>query len=556
MAISGFRGFAWVVILVGGNAASAAGFQTAAQAAAKHSCTVDHAPPSEADKALQERRYDDAEKLYSDVLKASPGSGKAMAGLVRVTLNQGKLADALAQAMKFAKDHPEDAQVQDALGEVRYRRGEVEEATLAYARSLALDPCAARTRYDVSRYKNLNGLYASAQKDLDTAHALAPDDKTIARAWQNTQHTPLTPDEQIAGLKRQKEDPKLTDEQKAAIESAITAVRSQEKGDCQLAQPVETAKVTMWPSNSMNSPSYPPTQSGIDVYINGKRRRFIVDTGASGLVLSKDAAKSMGLTPEAEVKSGGIGDGGLMGTYLAHVDSVKIGGMEFHNCMVHVLESKTMQWTDGLLGPDVFRSFLVTLDFPVGELRLSPLPARPDETAVAATLGTGGEQEEGTGEGLTIAQAKKDRYIAPQMKNWTPVFRSGHHLIFPTVLGTNATTKLFIMDTGAGTNLVSIDAAREVTHVSFDSDNKVKGVSGDVKHVAGTDSLMIQFAHVRQQIPDGALAIDTSSISRGSGVEISGFIGYPILKELLIQIDYRDNLVNVTYTPHMEPKAR
>jgi hypothetical protein len=42
---------------------------------------------------------------------------------------------------------------------------------------------------------------------------------------------------------------------------------------------------------------------------------------------------------------------------------------------------------------------------------------------------------------------------------------------------------------------------------------------------------------------------DTSSISRSIGVDISGFIGFPTLRELVVSIDYRDNLVHVVYDP-------
>ena len=34
-----------------------------------------------------------------------------------------------------------------------------------------------------------------------------------------------------------------------------------------------------------------------------------------------------------------------------------------------------------------------------------------------------------------------------------------------------------------------------------------------------------------------------------SGVEISGIIGFPKLRELVISIDYRDNRVHVVYDP-------
>ena len=42
---------------------------------------------------------------------------------------------------------------------------------------------------------------------------------------------------------------------------------------------------------------------------------------------------------------------------------------------------------------------------------------------------------------------RRDRYVAPDMKDWTKVFRYGHLLIFPTTVGPTV-RKLFAMDTG------------------------------------------------------------------------------------------------------------
>jgi predicted aspartyl protease len=438
---------------------------------------------------------------------------------------------------------------------VRYRRGEVDEASKAYDRATELDPCLARTHFDIARFMNLNGRYASAQVQLNMAHYLAPGDPSIERAWRETQQVQETPEQTIARLKRMEERGDLTEERKAAIENSIQAIQAQEKGNCELVQPVKSAKLTMWASNGTNSSTRPPTNSGVDVFLNGKRRRFIVDTGASGLLLSKEAAKSLGLTPEAELKTFGFGDSGPSGTYVAHVDSVKIGGLEFHNCIVRVLENHNMPWTDGLLGPDVFRSFVVTLDFPGSEMRLSPLPKLPDDAvATPASLGTSGDGSDQRTAGMTLAESRRDRYIAPEMKDWERVYRSGHDLIFPTQIG-KVPKKLFIMDTGSGQDLISIQAAKEVTGVSAAVGGQVRGISGKVDKVSGTDALYLQFAHVREVIPIGINAIDLSNWSRSTGVEISGFIGYPMLKELVISIDYRDNLVKVEYKPHVEARA-
>ena len=250
-----------------------------------------------------------------------------------------------------------------------------------------------------------------------------------------------------------------------------------------------------------------------------------------------------------EIKIGGIGDAGLQNTFVTHVDDIRIGALHFNNCQLEVFEGKNvLPNVDGLIGADVFRDFLVTLDFPALEMRLSPLPKRPDETAEALSLST--EGDETATPGKSLADLRKDRYVAPEMKDWERFFRSGHFIIFRTAIG-NTPRKLFIMDTGAGLNLISPAAAREVTGVSSDTDMQIHGVNGAVKTVFSTGALYLQFAGVRQQT-HGLSSIDTGDISRSTGVEVSGFLGYPILKELKIEIDYRDNLAHVSYAPHVE----
>jgi predicted aspartyl protease len=137
--------------------------------------------------------------------------------------------------------------------------------------------------------------------------------------------------------------------------------------------------------------------------------------------------------------------------------------------------------------------------------------------------------------------------VAPEMKNWTPVFRVGHYLIFPTKIG-DAPLKLFLMDTGAQMGMISPAAAREVTHVSTDELMHVSGLNGQVKNVLMADKVTIRFANVAQTL-QGMTSYDSSALAHSAGVEISGLIGFPTLRELVISIDYRDNLVHVVYDP-------
>ena len=55
-----------------------------------------------------------------------------------------------------------------------------------------------------------------------------------------------------------------------------------------------------------------------------------------------------------------------------------------------------------------------------------------------------------TGErgGATAQRGLHDRYIAPEMKDWTRVYRYGHELLLPVRIG-EAKSRLFLVDTGA-----------------------------------------------------------------------------------------------------------
>jgi hypothetical protein len=140
-----------------------------------------------------------------------------------------------------------------------------------------------------------------------------------------------------------------------------------------------------------------------------------------------------------------------------------------------------------------------------------------------------------------------DRYIAPEMQSYTPVYRVGHQLILPAAIN-NEKLKLFILDTGASSTSISPQAAREVTKVRSDDNTSVEGISGKVKRVYSADDVTFRFAHLSQKVRD-VISFDTSEISKDSGMEISGFLGATTLGLLTMQIDYRDGLVKFDYDP-------
>jgi hypothetical protein len=133
------------------------------------------------------------------------------------------------------------------------------------------------------------------------------------------------------------------------------------------------------------------------------------------------------------------------------------------------------------------------------------------------------------------------------MKDYVPFFRSGHYVILPTRLN-GKTQRLFMVDTGAFSTAISPEAAREVTKVHGSSPGAVRGLSGDVAKVSFSEAILFQFAGIQQQNND-LYSFDTSGMSRGAGMEISGFLGSTVLRQLTISIDYRDGLIKFDYDP-------
>jgi hypothetical protein len=468
-----------------------------------------------------------------------------MAGLIRTTLAEGKLPEALAMAIKDGIAHPDDPTLLNALSEVRFRRGETDEAGLAMNRSVKLNHCIGLTHFLMSRYLYLLGLYASSQRELERAYWLSPDNSDIARRWRATHAVPQTAEQRLATLKKRLDNPSLTDPQKDAINAAVKGVESNEKGGCELVSPVEEAKFPIIPVPDNGSIEI-MNEGGLDVQLDGKKKRLEIDTGASGMTLSNAAAKAAGLVPEYQIKIGGVGDDGPANAYVTHVDDIRIGKMEFHNCMVQVVApGNTLERiADGLIGPDVFRDYLVTLDYPGREMRLSPLPHLPDQQmAKPIALSTSDDVETP----LSFADRARDRYIAPEMKDWTPVFRSQHMLIVPTLVNTSP-LKLFLLDTGSQMSLLSPSAAKEVGQASDFTGVQLQGVGGLVRKVPAVGNVSMTFAQIRQTRRN-MLILDTSGLSRNVGAEISGIVGFPILRELVLSIDYRDNLIHLTYDP-------
>ena len=70
--------------------------------------------------------------------------------------------------------------------------------------------------------------------------------------------------------------------------------------------------------------------------LNDRNVRLLLDTGAGGIMVSSKVAEKAGLTRISAVHYGGIGDKGLQSGYTAVADHIRIGELEFQDCVVAV----------------------------------------------------------------------------------------------------------------------------------------------------------------------------------------------------------------------------
>ena len=62
----------------------------------------------------------------------------------------------------------------------------------------------------------------------------------------------------------------------------------------------------------------------------------------------------------------------------------------------------------------------------------------------------------------------------------------------------------------------------------------------------------MRFGHL--QLPSlDTITIDFSTLSRHTGTEVSGFLGFAMLRVLEVKLDYRDGLVDFVYDPKRIP---
>ncbi len=473
---------------------------------------------------------------YNAILKNDPNVSMAYVGMARVYLKMKKPEDANTAANKALTMSPMLNAAHVAMGEVYFRQGQIDDADKEFRAVVKSGAVDARAYLGLARVFFANANYRHAVILLDRAREIDPNDPDIQREWIYT----LSRKDRIAELKRfldvdEGEDAADRTHRSQGLKDMEDA---EEQGRaCRVATKVNHAEIPL-ETIARDDPRY-PHGVGLKVHIGDASPKLLLDTGAHGIVLDRGMAEKAGIKHVVDTDAGGIGDQKRMNGYMGVARSIKVGELEFTNCEVFVGDRRSIIGVDGLIGADVFARYLVDINIPDRKMILSELPPELPLAADDAAL----TAKEPYGNAARL----RDRYIAPDMKDYTQIYTFGHDLLIPVRIN-KGPIRLFMIDTGSFANTISPTIARDVTKVRTDSDLRVTGMNGRVKDVYTADNVMLQFSKYYEKAND-VVAFDTTKTSDAEGTEVAGFLGFSMLRVMEMKIDYRDGLVDFYYKP-------
>jgi len=248
----------------------------------------------------------------------------------------------------------------------------------------------------------------------------------------------------------------------------------------------------------------------VPVFVNDQGPfTFTLDTGASRTTLSSNLAERLSVQTYESSKNDARGIGGSVSTRFASVDRLAVGSLTFDGEEVYVLDLNSMLRGcgehDGVLGHSTLQHCTLSLSYHKRRFKLRRGNSSKDE---------------------------KEQEFA-----WSPFdYIEDTHLIQVPVAINNQGPFDFVIDTGAGSSVITPGLAKLLNLQTQPVNGIARGIGGDVK-LEFTSLNQFSFGSFKQENMQIAV-IDLGSVSpRGKLIE-HGIIGYDILRQLELVIDY------------------
>jgi predicted aspartyl protease len=407
------------------------------------------------------------------------------------------LKDEIEQAANLLDALPKTAQNIALRGEVEFRRGHFDQAEGLYREAIKMDAKNARAHFGIGKLAMAKVKVKAATQELNRAIELDPKEPLYhlhaSEASGMDKKYPEQRKQLETYLALNPSDEDHVTEAKAGLEM-LKALSSAEIGAVQAPEKPDPMRIR----KSLNL-------IFTSVKINGKGPyEFAIDTGATQTVISEKLAAELGLEPITSTVVFGIGGAGKVETKIYKVNELSAGDVKVKNIAVGTFNDPLIsQFADGILSTSMFSDFVITVDYPAGQLLLS---RKRTPTPGAEVL---------------------------------PVWFCNDLLLLP--LTVNGKQGNFIVDTGAVTTVLSHTMAAQL---GIDENTPGAKIDLGIAGLGGFEGVVLKIPNVTFRTPKNTeefpqvVAIDLKQISKMIGTEVSGIVGYDFFSDYKLTLDY------------------
>ena len=472
----------------------------------------------QAQKAMRVGKYEDALKIYREMIDASPQDISPRLGASFAYLKLLNYVRCFEQATEAVNINKDNARAHALSGIALLRSGFVRGAVAELQQSLNLDPKEALAYGGAAEIDYYEGRPKESRTKSYYAHQLDPEEPdylvTYARSSSRVEDFKEAADAYELFLEI---SPQSDSERRDRIRGLIQFYR-------------QLAGLRVHQVSGPNVTQV-PFQLGADrrpyvrVKINGRDAIFVIDTGSGFTVMSKEAAKKFGVSEIARGgKSQGVGGTGKFQIVYGLIKSIQVGEAKVRMvpCFIRPFHGSTdgpaEEKAAGFLGLSILSHFVTELDYKESSMRLD----RSDNSQKADVPG------------MTMI----------------PFRTTQNGLISVETTFNNNKNLNVIVDSGASSTVVSVAAVDRLNM----RDQIIKGQTASVIGAAGiTDNVQLLFirdCRVADQLQSNlrALVLDFGAINETSGFEQSGILGGDFLRHFRLTIDF--NRALLALQPH------
>ena len=473
-------------------------------------------------KAIRAGRYEEAVNAYRQILDTDRGNVQARLGAALAYLKNREYRLCFEEATEAIKVDPNIARAHALAGIALLRSGYISHAVQEINLSFKLNPKEPMAYWGAAEIDYYEGRPQDARYKSFQAHQLDQDEPdylvTFARASSQIEMFKDAADAYDLFLRLA---PKSDKDRREAIKGLIQFYRKLAGVKVHQVSGAETAAVAF----RLGSDRRPY----IKVKVNGRDATFVIDTGSGFTVISKDAAKRLGVS---EISRGGksqaFGGDGKFEIVYGLIKSLDLEGTKIKSipCYIQHLHfahsAPEDEKADGYIGLSILSHFLTQLDYKENILRL-----------------------DSDREGAESFAALPEATVIP--------FRRTQNGLISIETEMNGSQRInAILDSGASSTVISAAAVERFNL----RDHIIKGQTVQVFGAAGVanDVELLFLRHCRvadlQQSNMRALVLDFGAINETSGFEQSGILGGDFLRNFRVTIDFSRALL--AFQPNAE----